>query len=76
MLPGPVSLPLVGSWEFVRLYLTGGDMARMYERLGARYGPLVFMRVAMDTPVLAIRTYDVIKASTPRAGHSHIAMTS
>ncbi|KAF0314744.1 Farnesoate epoxidase [Amphibalanus amphitrite] len=64
---GPFNIPLLGSWEFIKLYLCDGDMARMYERLGARYGPVVFLRVAMDTPVVAIRTNETIKASREEA---------
>ncbi|XP_043204025.1 cytochrome P450 2J4-like [Amphibalanus amphitrite] len=59
--PGPVSIPLLGSWEFIQLCWTGGRLEDLCRRLGAKYGPIVFFRIALDTPVVVIRTYDALK---------------
>ena len=60
---GPYNIPLLGSWEFIRLWLTGGSLTEMYARLGERYGDVIFMRTVLDAPVVAIRRYDALKVT-------------
>jgi len=62
--PGPFNIPLLGSWEFIKLYFTNGSLIEMYQRLGKRYGPVVFLRIAMDSPVVCIRGYEALKAAS------------
>ncbi|KAF0304746.1 Farnesoate epoxidase [Amphibalanus amphitrite] len=59
--PGPFNIPLLGSWEFLRLWWTGGSLTEMYARLGDKYGPIIFMRHVLDAPVVTIRQYDALK---------------
>ncbi|KAF0303409.1 Farnesoate epoxidase [Amphibalanus amphitrite] len=61
--PGPFNIPLLGSWEFLRLWWTGGSLTEMYARLGDKYGPIIFMRHVLDAPIVTIRQYDTLKES-------------
>ena len=61
---GPFNIPLLGSWELIRLWLSDGSLTELYARLGERYGPVIFLRTALDAPVVVIRQYDALKVST------------
>ena len=63
---GPFNIPLLGSWEFIRIWLTDGSLTEMYARLGERYGDVIFMRTVLDAPVVAIRRYDALKVTSCR----------
>ena len=63
---GPPSIPLLGSWDFFKVYLKGGKLQDLTSDLGAKYGPIIFFRIALDAPVVVLRTYDVLKVTAAR----------